>query len=135
MPETVKILATQYTKYKEETLNKMRGKTAQYWMTYCQIVDLIHVMQRVIKSNDIPLYSYALFQTIPIFFTTNQHNYARWMSLYALDLFNIKQKNPAIYQMLQNVGFSVNRTGNFFAEVGVDIALEQTINASAKNRF
>ena len=57
------------------------------------------------------------------------------MSLYALDLFNIKQKNPAIYQMLQNVGFSINRTGNFFAEVGVDIALEQTINASAKNRF
>ena len=92
-------------------------------------------MQIAIKSNEIPLYSYTLFQVIPIFFTTTHHNYARWMSLYALDLFNIKQKNPAICQMLQNVGFSVNRTGNFFAEVGVDIALEQTINASAKNRF
>ena len=63
VPETVKILAIQYTKYKEETLNKMRGKTAQYWITYCQIVDLIHLMQRAIKSNDIPLCSYALFQT------------------------------------------------------------------------
>ena len=30
VPETLKILATQYTKYKEETLNGMRGKTAQY---------------------------------------------------------------------------------------------------------
>ena len=37
--------------------------------------------------------------------------------------------------MLQNGGFSVNRTGNAFAEVGVDMALEQTINASAKNRL
>ena len=135
MPETVKILATQYTKYKEETLNKMRGKTAQYWMTYCQIVDLIHLMQRVIKSNDIPLYSYALFQTIPIFFTTNQHNYARWMSLYALDLFNIKQENPVISQMLQNGGFNVNRTGNAFEELGVDMVLKQSIDVSAKNRL
>ena len=56
------------------------------------------------------------------------------MSLYALYLFDIKQENPAIYQMLQNVGFSVNRTGNAFAEMGADMALEQTINALAKNR-
>ena len=34
--ETLKILATQYTKYKEETLNGIGEKTAQYWMTYCQ---------------------------------------------------------------------------------------------------
>ena len=88
--ETLKILETQCTKYKEETLNGMREKTAQYWMTYCQIFDLIHLMQRAMKSNDIPLYSYALFQAIPIFFTTNHHNYARWMSLYTTDLFNIK---------------------------------------------
>ena len=92
-------------------------------------------MRRAIKSNDIPLYSYALFQAIPIFFTTNHHNYARWMSLYALYLFNIKQQNPAIYQMLQNWEFSTNRTENAFVEVGVDMALEQTVNASAKSRF
>ena len=35
--------------------------------------------------------------------------------------------------MLHNGGFSVNRTGNAFAGVGVDMAPEQTINASAKN--
>ena len=89
-------------------------------------------MQRAIKSNGISFYSYALFQAIPIFFTTNNHNYITWMSLYALDLFNIKQENPAIYQMLQNGVFRVNMTRNLFAEAGVDMALEQIINASAK---
>ena len=92
-------------------------------------------MQSAVKSSDIPLYSYTLFHAIPIFFTTNHHNYARWMSLYALESFNIKQENPAIYQMLQDGGFTVNKTGNAFAEVGVDMALEQTINASTKNRL
>ena len=29
----------------------------------------------------------------------------------------------------------MNRTGNVFAEVGIDMALEQTLNASAKNRL
>ena len=29
----------------------------------------------------------------------------------------------------------MNRTGNVFAEVDVDMALEQTLNASAKNRL
>ena len=52
-------------------------------------------MQRAIKSNDISFYSYALFQAIPIFFTTNNHNYIRWMSLYALDLFNTKKRKPS----------------------------------------
>ena len=32
--ETLKILATQYVKYKEETLNGMKGKTGQYSTTY-----------------------------------------------------------------------------------------------------
>ena len=37
--------------------------------------------------------------------------------------------------MLHNGGFSVNRTGNSFSHVGVDMALEQTINAEAKSRL
>ena len=111
----------------------MRGKTAQYWMTYCQIFDLIHATQRAIKSKFIPLYSYALWLPIPIFITTNYHCYTRLISRFALHLFNIKQENQAIYQMLQNRGVSVDRTGNVFAEVGVDMTLEQTINVPAKN--
>ena len=34
--------------------------------------------------------------------------------------------------MLRNSGFTFNRTGNTFENVGLDMALEQTINADAK---
>ena len=90
-------------------------------------------MQRATKSNNIPFYSCALFQTIIMLLTTSQH--AGLMSLYAIDLFNINKENPAIYQMLQDGMYSVNRTGNTFAEVVIDRSLEHTINASAKNRI
>ena len=35
--------------------------------------------------------------------------------------------------MLRNTGFTINRTGNPFGIVGVDMALEQTINRQPKN--
>ena len=34
--------------------------------------------------------------------------------------------------MLRNSGFTFNRTGNTFENVGLDMALEQTINADEK---
>ena len=39
---------------------------------------------------------------------------------------------PIFSQMLQNRGVSVDRTGNVFTEVSVDMTLEQTINVPAK---
>ena len=67
--------------------------------------------------------------------STNYHNYARWMILYTLEFLNLKSENPHIAEMLRNGGFTINRTGNPFGDVDVDMVLEQTINAEAKNRL
>ena len=77
-------MVTKYDSYLEETLNGKMGKTAQFWMTYAKIVGLIQLMQRAIKINDTALNSFALFEVTSIFFMSNHHNYARWMSLYFL---------------------------------------------------
>ena len=37
--------------------------------------------------------------------------------------------------MLRNDEFTINRTGNPFGNVGVDMVLEQTINTEAKNEL
>ena len=77
-------MVTKYDSYLEETLNGKMGETAQFWMTYAKIVGLIQLMQRAIKINDTALNSFALFEVTSIFFMSNHHNYARWMSLYFL---------------------------------------------------
>ena len=77
------------------------------------------------KTNDFTLFGYAHSQLSSIYFSTSHHNYARWMILYGLELLNIAE-------MLRNGGFTINRTGKPFGNVGVDMALEQTINAEAK---
>ena len=65
----------------------------------------------------------------------NQANYARWMTYYALELENIQNEKPQVIEYLKNGAFSVNRTGKAFSGAAVDMALEQTINAEAKNRL
>ena len=90
------------------------------------------VLHRTKKTNNFTLFGYALFPFSSIYFSPNHHNYANWMILYALDLLNFKSENPHIAEMLVNGVFTINRTGNSFGNVGVDMALEQTINAEAK---
>ena len=55
------------------------------------------------------------------------------MSLYSLDFPNLETSQPELQKILTEGGFSVNRTRQSFASVPVDMALEQTINANAKN--
>ena len=52
----------------------------------------------------------------------------------ALELLNLNSENSHIAEVLSNGGFTINRTSNPFKNVGVEMALNQTINARAKNR-
>ena len=128
-------LAQSYQQYMEGTLIGNHGKTGQFWMQYCKLVELYLTLHRAVKLNDVDLYAYSLFELSGIFFMVNHMNYSRWMTYYALELFNLKIEKPGFYQILKGGGFSVNRTGKVFSSVGVDMALEETINAEAKSRL
>ena len=80
VPSNLQYMVTKYDLCFEETLNGKMDKSAQFWMTHAKIVGLIQSMQRAIKINDTALYSFALSEVTCIFFMTNHHNYAHWMS-------------------------------------------------------
>ena len=122
-PILVKIVE-QYKTFKDETSAGRKGKTAQFWMQYCKIVDLYLVLHRSINSNDVDMFSYSLFEFFPIFFVTNHQNYARWMTYYALELVNVKNEKSEVMEALIKGAFLINRSGNAFAGVAVDMALE-----------
>ena len=103
------------------------GKIVQFWMTYAKIVGLIQLTQCAIKINYTELHSFALFEVTSIFFMTNHHNYARWVSLYLLDFANLETSQPNLQKISTEGGFSINRTGKSSASVPVDMALEQSM--------
>ena len=57
------------------------------------------------------------------------------MSLHSLELVGLEKEKPVVAHLLKNWAFSVNRSGKLFSRVGVDMALEQTINAETKSRL
>ena len=135
IPDSIALVLTQYDLYTHEKLAGKMGKTAQFWMMYTRFADLFLILQRALKSNDVNLYGYVLCEICAIFFSTNKHNYSRWMLYFALELCNLKNVKPDVYTALTNGGFSVRRTENPFSQVGVDMCLEQTINSQSKNRL
>ena len=124
---------TQYEFYASDTLLGLRGKTAQFWMLYASIIEYCHILHHAIKCNDPAVFAYALFLISSHIFCHQSFQLCKiWMVLYALWLVNLETDTK---KLLQDGAFSINRTGKNFAQVPVDMALEQTINADAKNCF
>ncbi len=100
-------------------------------------IDLVHIFllfDRACRTNDVTLYSYALGLMCPLFFATHKPNYARWMSLYHLNLLNMEKTHPGIGTSFEGGALSVRRTKHSFSRSAVDITLEQTLNRDAASR-
>ena len=89
IPQNIKQVFDEYEKFVYETLAGKRRKTAQFWMQYITIIDLINVLHRAIKCKDPKLFGYAFLKLLPIFLMTNHFNCARWMVLYSSELENL----------------------------------------------
>ena len=109
-------------------------KTAQFWMSYCKLVEVCLIMHRAVKINDIDLYAYSLFELARLFFIVKHLNYVRWMNYYSLELVNLKSEKLDFY-ILNSGGFSLDRTREKYCRTGVDIALKQIIHAKGKRRL
>ena len=135
LPVVLKELSLAYDEYCTETLPGGRRKTAQFWMNYCQLVKLFLLFHRSVKENDVRLNACVMHKMSALFFATNHQNYSRYVTLYSLERLNLEHSNRVVFHMLKNGGFSIRRNEQQFNRVGVDMCLEQTINARAKKRL
>ena len=55
LPVVLEELSLAYDEYCTETLSGGRGRTAQFWMNYCQHVELFLLFHRSVKENDVRL--------------------------------------------------------------------------------
>ena len=116
LPNILKHLAEKYDQYCTETSSGIRGKTAQYWMNYCELMELFLLFHRSLKENDARLNAYTLHKISALFFATNHPNYAHCMTLYSLDLLNLEYSNPTVFRMLKMVVFQFAETDSSLTE-------------------
>jgi len=108
------------------------GKTAQFWINYTDSVWALLRFLRAIKENDLPSYTNCLRSLCPLLLSADRLNYAHYLPMYYRHLVNISQTHPGAEALLERYGFSVARSSVPACRVPVDMAIEQTINKSAK---
>jgi len=89
-------LLQRYEQFCDQTRRGEHGSTARFWLLYVDVVHIFLLFDRACRTNDVSLYTYALGLMCPMFFATHKPNYARWMSLYHLNLLNMEASHPGI---------------------------------------
>ena len=97
-----KIYEEEYMNKKMECLHGYHGKTAQFWMTYLDLVERQHKLH-----NDFQLRLYCWGEFISLCFSTNKQNYARYGAYYCLQSEKLDKTHPGAMEELQEKGFSV----------------------------
>lgn len=121
--------------YQAQTLEGVHGKTQKYYATYIQLINYYLMFERSIRTGDFELYCYVIAKINNVFFTFNQHNYARWLAWYNDALLNVEKTHPGLKEELMKGSFGIKRTDEPFSRVPIDLTLEQTINADAGRRL
>lgn len=121
----------QYERKRNECLCGENGKTAQFWMQYATLVDVLHKMHFAINTNDFQLRLDCWKELVSLCFSTNKQNYARYGSYFCLQSENLEKTHPGARQELQDKGISVCRN-NVNIRQSIDGAGEQTFMKSSK---
>ena len=114
-----------------ESSDGKRGKTADHWINYVNMIHLHHEFSRSIRTRDLDLFISGLPKITSYFFTFNQPNYARWTVKYHDNLLKLPETHPEVYLEFKNKLFEIKRTPKSFSRSPIGLAVEKTINANA----
>ena len=109
------------------------SEQCKFWIGFLKIVDMIKNLVRADREGDFPLHMKAMQDLCPVFLGCGSINYQRYGTFYLEQLKNLKFKMPELYQSFMKGDFVVRRTNGNFCAVAADMALEQTIQRSAKS--
>ena len=124
----------QYDEFRCKVRKGLLGKTAQFWLSYCDSVwDLMH-FQHAVKTNNFDLYVSSIRRMCGLLFSADHTNYARYLPLYYMQLRNLNSTHPGAEELMRNNGFSASRSNVPGCRNAIDLTIEQTINRYAKSR-
>ena len=123
-----------FEKFKNQIRKGDLGKTAQFWLMYCDCIWKLMRYQRSIKENNLEEYIISIRQLCSLLFSADHLNYARYLPVFHFQLSNLPTTHPGAERLLLENGFSVCRSSVPACRNAVDLTIEQTIKRSAKTQ-
>ena len=107
------------------------GATAQFWMMYQKMIDLIHQLHFAINVNDFSLRLSSWEELLKLSFAMNKQNYSRYGTYYIMQLRSVDKTHPGAREEIEKKGMSVCRN-EYGIRQSIDGAGEQTFMRSSK---
>ena len=120
-----------HTKMMKEGMSGSLGKTAQFWLRYVALVDILHKFHFAIQSNDFEGRLEAWKSMLPFFFFFNRTHYSRYGSYYVKSMEALDATHPGAKEELLRIGISAKRNEKGIGQA-IDLAGEQSYMRSAK---
>ena len=99
-----------------------------------KIVPVLRDLTHSFREKDWSLHLPAVKNAIPLFFSFDRTNYARWSLLYFDDCLKLDDKFPMLYQKFMKGEFCVHQSPRVSSTVPMDQALKQSYNKTAKGK-
>lgn len=106
--------------------------TFKYWVSYLELVEILLEFQFAERSGNWELHLNSFRKMLPYFFAFDHTNYARWGTIYLLDMYKLPHTAPEVHKEFMNGNFVVKRLNGNFNQLSIDQALEH-INKNSKD--
>ena len=121
------IIEDKHQSFKQEIRCGKKGKTAQFWLSYLDMMEQQHYRHVGIQENSFEARMNAWEYFLPFYFVMNKLNYARYGSYYLHQMKN----GEVIYPGLK-VPISVQGQNRYNIRTPIDQRGEQTLNKQPK---
>jgi hypothetical protein len=123
----------------QQTLDKKKlelshqSRTSKLWVAYMNIVKSARMLLMADRMGSWDRHLHAVAECLPIFAAAGHYNYLKSGYLYLQNMQNLETKDPAVFRKFQDGFHVIRRSDKFWAGLGSDLVIEQTLMKSLKS--
>ena len=110
-----------------------QSRTSKLWISYMNMVKIARMLLMADRIGSWDRHLSALGECLPIFAAAGHYNYLKSAYLYLQNMQNLEAKDPAVFQKFQDGFHVIRRSDKFWAGLGCDLVIEQTLMRSLKS--
>jgi len=110
-----------------------QSRTAKLWLSYMHMVKNARKLVIADRTGSWEMHLAAVADCLPMFAAAGHFNYVKSAYLYLQNMKDLELKDPEVYRKFQEGYHVVRRTDKFWAGLGCDLVIEQTLMRSLKS--
>jgi hypothetical protein len=116
---------------KNELIN--RSCTSKLWLNYAKMLETMRELLEADRTGSWDMHLHALYKCLPIFAAAGHANYLKSSYLYLQNMKMLDTQHPEVYHKFHNGFHVVRRSDKYWAGLGSDLVIEQTLMRSLKS--